>query len=267
MVDIHCHLLPGIDDGSTNLQSSMEQLRAMAAGGIRQVFLTSHYLKGHYEYPREDYDALLDSLRQAVQAEGLNSTLLPGFEIFIQPNILQDIQQNNLCMGDSRYLLIESDLNGLPNDFYSNVYPLLRAGYKPILAHAERYVSIMKSPKEARSLTERNIHIQVNAGSLLGGYGEKVRQTAWTLINYGWAHFLASDDHARGPYNAYFQAKQMICDQLDEHAAELITKFYPREIVENGNVPYSYVYVHAPRHSHSHHHRRGVKSILKKIFG
>lgn len=266
MVDIHCHLIPNIDDGSNDLEVSLAQIRAMAAGGIRQAFLTSHYLKGHYEYSRQDYDSRLATLQEAARAEGLNISLHPGFEVFIQPNILQDVQSHNLCLGDSKYILIEADLNGLPNDFYSNVYPLLRAGYKPILAHAERYVSIMKSPKEARGLTERNIYIQVNAGSLLGGYGEKVRQTAWTLINYGWAHFLGSDDHARGPYGAYFQAVEMIRDQLDSHAAELITMIYPRSVVENVSIPYSYVYVHRPLH-HSRHHRHKTKSLLKKIFG
>lgn len=267
MVDIHCHLIPNIDDGSNDLDSSLVQIRAMAAGGIRQAFLTSHYMKGHYEYSRQDYDARLETLRAVAAQEKLDISLHPGFEIFIQPNILQDIQANNLCLGDSRYVLIESDLNGLPHDFYTNVYPLLRAGYKPILAHAERYVSIMKSPKEARGLTEQNIYIQVNAGSLLGGYGEKVRQTAWTLINYGWAHFLGSDDHVRGPYSAYFQAVDMIREQLDNHAAELITMIYPRSVVENSKIPYSYVYVHKPQHHQSRHHRHKAKSFLKKIFG
>jgi protein-tyrosine phosphatase len=266
MVDIHCHLLPGIDDGSDDPLLSLEQLRTMADGGIRQVFLTSHYLKGHYEYSREDYDSRLEYLRSEAQSEGLDISLHPGFEVFIQPNILQDIKAKRLTMGDSQFVLIESDLNGLPYDFYNNVYPLLRAGYKPILAHAERYVSIMKSPKEARSLTERNIYIQVNAGSLLGGYGEKVRQTAWTLVNYGWAHFLASDDHVRGPYSAYFDAVGMIREQLDDHAAELITKIYPREVVENGSIPYSYVYVHDSRHHHSRRHHFRLKRLLKKIF-
>ena len=157
MIDIHTHLLPNIDDGSKDLEDSLKQLTRMAEGGIKTVYLTSHFFRGHYQYSRAEYDQRFREVANRAKDAGLSLNLLPGFEIFLQPDSLSDIKEHSLTMGDSPYILIESELNGLPNDFYNNIYPLLRAGYKPILAHAERYVSIMRKPERASNLSQRNI--------------------------------------------------------------------------------------------------------------
>lgn len=267
MIDIHCHLIPNIDDGSKGEAVSMDQFRRMAAGGITHVFLTSHYFKGHYEYARDDYDSLVAGLRAALAQEGIDLQLLPGFEVFAQPEILQDIQAKNLFMGDSSYVLVESELNGLPPDFYANVYPMLRAGIRPILAHAERYVSVMKDPESVREFIERNMYIQINAGSLLGQYGQQVRQTALELIDNGWAHFLGSDDHARNEYGVYFAAAKMIAEEFDPHMAELLTVKHPQAILSNTKLPYFYVDVQEDddnAHSRAGNRR---KSFWQRVFG
>lgn len=260
MIDIHSHIIPYIDDGSNSLEQSLKQLKSAEEGGVRKIYLTSHYFQGHYQYTRQEYDEKLNALRDQAQKAGLEIELISGFEIFIQPGILDKIKENTLTMGDSPYVLIESELNGLPEDFYASIYPLLRSGYKPILAHAERYVSIMHKPSKARSLVDKDIYIQTNAGSLLGHYGEKVRKTAWTLIQNGWTHFLASDDHARGNYGAIFEARKLIKDRIDERTADLLTREYPARIESGEKIPYSYVMVRRSHHRHK-------KSILGRIFG
>jgi protein-tyrosine phosphatase len=260
MIDIHSHIIPNIDDGSQDLDQSLEQLKSMEAGGMQEVFLTSHYFRGHYHYSRAEYDAKKDALTQAAREAGIGLKLHSGFEIFIQPGIVEDIREKQLTMGDSTYVLVESELNGLPTDFYDNIYPLLRAGYRPILAHAERYVSIMKKPARARELNDRNIYVQTNAGALVGLYGEKVRQTAWTLIENGWTHFVASDDHVRGDYRVMFEAYQLIAQRIDEHTAKLLCNDFPAMICSGEKIPYSYVLVRRPRK----HHR---KSWLRRVLG
>jgi len=250
MIDIHCHILPNIDDGSQDPQKSLEQLQVMAEGKIRRVYLTSHYFRGHYQYSRVEYDAKLEAFRSYIKPYLPNMELLPGFEVFVQPGIVEDIIEHNLCLGDSRYVLIESELNGLPPDFYENVYPILRKGFRPILAHAERYVSIMKDPSEAQKYMGQNIYIQVNAGSLMGLYGEKVRETAIKLIEEGWVHFIASDDHVRNDYHVYFMARSWIEENIDAYTASLLTHDYPEMISEGGRIPYNYVSVIKPKHSH-----------------
>ena len=258
MIDIHSHILPNIDDGSQDLQSSIDQLRRMARGGVRRVYLTSHYFRGHYHYSRADYDSKFEAFKNACPTDV--PELLPGFEVFIQPGIVDDVIESNLCLGDSRYVLIESDLNGLPVDFYHNVYPLLHKGYRPILAHAERYVSIMKRPSEARKLAALNIYLQVNAGSMQGLYGEKVKETAIRLIDEGWAHIVASDDHVRTDYDSFFQAWNWIREHIDETTANLLMREHPAMIAENKKIPYTYVEVKRPR-------QRKHRTRLQKILG
>lgn len=259
MIDIHTHLLPNIDDGSKDPQDSLRQLTLMAAGGVKRVYLTSHYFRGHYHYTRAEYDERFNLLASQTKQAGLNLELIPGFEIFLAPDIINDIKKHNLTMGDSPYILVESDLNGLPHDFYNNIYPLLRAGYKPILAHAERYVSIMKKPSQAESLSHRNIYLQTNAGSLLGMYGEKVKETAWILVNNGWTHFIGSDDHVRGDYKAYFAARDEVEARVDNHTAHLLFHVYPSSISSGATIPYQYVHIYRP-------HQKHRRSWLKRLF-
>lgn len=263
MIDIHCHLLPQTDDGSDSEEKSIAQLKLMAEGGVTDVFMTSHFMPGFFQYPRADYDAKLARLRELASGEGLGIRLHPGFEIFLHPFSLKDIEKHDLRMGNSRYILVESDLNGLPSDFYEYLYPLLRKGYKPILAHAERYVSIMRNVHDAKDLIRRDIYMQVNAGSLLGNYGEKVRQTAWLLLRNGWAHFLASDDHAKTPYGSYFQALELLRTELDPTVAELLSIDFPAQIIADETVPFKYVYL---RPSHERRHRK-KRSWFQRIFG
>jgi protein-tyrosine phosphatase len=253
MIDIHCHLLPGIDDGSDSPESSLEQLRLMEQGGITHAFLTAHFMPGHYHYDRGQYDDKLTGLRQLAADNGIGVALMPGFEIYLHPFSSDDIDKHRLTLGDSRYILVETDLNGLPKDFYDNIYPLLRKGYKPILAHAERYVSIMKDPHAAKELIHEDVYLQVNSGSLLGQYGEKVRQTAWVLLRNGWAHLLGSDDHVRAPYGSYFQALELLRERLDGTTAELLTEDFPRILLNNETIPFKYVYFSRP---HQHHSER-----------
>jgi protein-tyrosine phosphatase len=261
MIDIHCHIIPAIDDGSKDLASSIGQLLAMDAGGITHAFLTSHYLKGHYEYSREEYMKKLEELQQALKAKGAKLKLIPGFEVFLSPTILEDVKEKNLTLGDSKYVLIETELNGLYHDFEHYTFDLLRAGYKPILAHAERYVSVMRKPSSVRSLIERNVYVQVNTGSLVGQYGEKVRQTAWILIDNGWAHLLGSDDHVRGPYRSYFEAVEKIKHRIDEHTARLLSREHPLMVLNGEDMPYKYVHVERPRH------RSKSGGFWRSIFG
>jgi len=257
MIDIHTHLIPNLDDGSSGMDETISQLKTMSEGGVRRVYLTSHYFRGHYQYTRQEYDRHFNEVVAEVKHQHVNLELLPGFEVFLQPQILIDIKGQNLTLGDSPYILIESELNGLPNDFYTNVYPLLRAGYRPILAHAERYVSIMRKPSLAENLSHRNLYMQTNAGSLLGAYGDKVKETAWKLVNNGWTHFIASDDHVRGEYFNLFAAYSEIESQIDSHAAELLCETHPSAIASGKTIPYHYVEVIRP-------HRK--RSWFKRLF-
>ncbi|MDZ4120925.1 MAG: CpsB/CapC family capsule biosynthesis tyrosine phosphatase, partial [Candidatus Cloacimonadaceae bacterium] len=217
---------------------------------------------GHYQYDRAEYNAKMNTLCQEAKHQGINLELLPGFEIFLQNGIEEDVVKHNLCLGDSSYILVETELNGLPSDFYENIFKLLRKGYKPILAHAERYVSLMNRPAKVEALIERDIYIQVNSGSLLGQYGNNVMNTAWDLVEHGYVHFLGSDDHVRSDYSSFFQARQSIEDSYDSYTADLLTLKNGTSVLNNKKVEYKYLLKREPRH-----HKQKKKSLLARIFG
>jgi protein-tyrosine phosphatase len=262
MIDVHCHLLPQIDDGPDSAESSLRQMKIMADGGIKDVFCTAHYMPGTHSFDTNVYDRKLLEMQLLAKENDLGIKLHRGFEVFLHPNSLDEIQKNNLVMGSSKYVLIESDLNGLSADFYNQVYPLLRKGYKPILAHAERYVSIMKKPREAKDLISKDIYIQINSGSLLGHYGEKVRQTAWVLLRNGWAHLFGSDDHVHSPYESYFKALELLKADLDKEVVGLLSEEFPRMVLDNKRIPFKYVYIWRPRHQH-----RQKRSFWHRLLG
>lgn len=260
MIDIHTHLIPNIDDGSKSLESSIRQLKLMAEGGIQHVFCTVHYMRGLYQFERATYRYKFAELAAEVKKQEIPITLHPGAEVFLIKGIEEDIKEKKLTLGESSYVLVESELNGLPPDLYNILFDLLHRGYRPILAHAERYVSIMGRTREVKALIDKGIYIQINAGSLLGGYGAKIKTTAWKLVNKGWVHIIASDDHVRQDYDAFFKAKQKIVDHIDLQTANLLTRDYPRMIIENKKIPYTYVTVHVP-------HRKRKLRWLKRFFG
>jgi protein-tyrosine phosphatase len=118
----------------------------------------------------------------------------------------------------------------------------------------------MNKPHNAKLLMEKDIYLQINAGSLLGQYGEKVRQTAWVLLNKGWAHLLSSDNHAQKPINLLPQAINLIKERIDEHTVQLLTQDFPQMIIDDEQIPLFYVYVQKPHHHHQ-------KTFWERIFG
>ena len=265
MIDIHCHILPDIDDGPKSVDDSLAQLRSMAEGGITDAFLTSHYFRGHYHYSKEEYLSKFHTFAQEASHQQIQINLHPGFEIFLLPGIEDDVQSMGLTMGDSSYVLVETELNGKPMDVYGMMYQLLCKGFKPILAHVERYVGVMTNPREAYNLMTQDVYMQVNAGSLLGYYGIKVESTAWYLVDQGWAHFIASDDHVRSAYEHMFASSVIIADNIDKYTADLLFNKHPRHVLDNKRLPKHYVQIENNRSSSSRNRRK--KGWFSRLFG
>jgi protein-tyrosine phosphatase len=259
MIDCHTHLLPNLDDGSKSLEDSIRAFRQMAEGGIEAVICTSHYMPGLYQFKPEDYTSRFREVEQEVKHQEIPIQLYPGAEVYLVYGIAEDIAKNNLTLANSSYVLFETNLNGFPPDLQKNIFELLRKGYKPILAHAERYVSVMMKSHEAREMINRSVYIQVSAGSVVGGYGDKVKQTAWKLLNQGWVHLLGSDHHTKTDYLAFFEARNKIIEHIDVEMADFLTKDHPSAILNDEKIELDFVFVQKPS-KHKHHPR-----LLKKI--
>lgn len=196
MIDIHSHILPRLDDGSTNANVSFEMLEIAAADGITGIIASPHSQAGKDLITKEAIDREVDALNQRAQKEGLGISVLPGCEWSVVSGIPELIEQGFGCsMAHGRYLLLElSPWQEL--SFYRNaVFEIMIAGYVPILAHAERCSSILRHPSELLRAIQKGVLVQVNANSVCGRNGRKIKTFVLNLIKKRMVHFIASDAH------------------------------------------------------------------------
>lgn len=198
MVDIHCHIVPEVDDGAWSLDTALEMARMAVRSGIRRIIATPHFMG-----VPESLETLPDMLRQflrlkaAIRQEGLELELIPGAEILCVPQTLDMARRGRLpLLGGSRYVLVEFYFDASARFLDMALEELLSCGYRPVVAHPERYIAIQQNPDLALSWFRRGIVLQVNKGSILGAFGRRAEETAIRLLHRGVVHVIASDAHS-----------------------------------------------------------------------
>jgi protein-tyrosine phosphatase len=193
MIDLHCHILPGVDDGAGDMDEALAMARLAAAEGVRVVVATPHLQPADYaEHPW--IAAGVARLNEAVQAEGLALEILPGAEVAAAPEILQHLAALPR-LGNGRYLLLEPPLLGLPNFLEEVVFAMQLAGIKVVLAHPERTQLMGVMPEIIARLAERGCVLQINLASLLGRHGGATRRVAQKLLREYPECVVATDAH------------------------------------------------------------------------
>ena len=241
MIDIHTHLLPAVDDGSADLETTLQHLRLMQEKGVTGVFLTPHFMRNMFEGNPASIRAKFRDLKKEIASENIQIEIYSGYEIFLEPDIHQKIVENKLSLNGTQYLLVETNMSGFSKDLPQILFDLVRHGWKPILAHPERYADIIDDPSLAEDLIHKNLLLQINSGSLLGDYGRAVQKAAWFLIENGFAHFLASDNHGKNPEYLLDIALAEIREKIDDHTAYLLTEHNPQLVLKNEPIEYFYL--------------------------
>ncbi|HVS13043.1 MAG TPA: CpsB/CapC family capsule biosynthesis tyrosine phosphatase [Thermoanaerobaculia bacterium] len=240
MIDLHCHVLPGVDDGAGDLSEALAMCRMAAADGCTTVFATPH--QRHPAWWNGDRSALqrhLDTLRRQL---GSTLDLRSGGEIRVDSELLHDLDRfpdgGLLPLGSSRYLLLELDRTGLGPDPLPLVHELAVAGWRPILAHPEHYPWLMVDRRLLAELVERGALLQITAMSLLGHFGTRPEQWSRELLDRGLVHFVASDAHdtVRRP-PGLSAAAAAIRRSWGEEVARALTQDNPRAVLENRPLP------------------------------
>lgn len=190
LVDLHTHILPGIDDGARTMQEALEMLRMASADGTQIMVATPHAA----QVTPESLCAGIEGLRAA--ARDIDVTILAGSEVKFSASLADDFNAGRLItIADSGYLLVEFPFSRWTSLVHTSLYALQIAGVTPVVAHAERYPSVQEDPSILVELARMGVPVQVNAGSLAGDEGEKARRTAELLLHAGLVHILASDGH------------------------------------------------------------------------
>lgn len=194
MVDFHTHVLYGVDDGSRDMQMSLDMLDISRQEGVKHICLTPHYIYGEYEITREDYEQRFNSLSKS--AGSVDLKLHHGLEVYINPDLPSLFKEKKIWgINNSKYLLIELPMQQFPIYTDKVFYQLRLDGAVPIIAHPERNLSIIKNRELLENLIELGTVVQVNSGSLSGMYGSMIQKFAEELVKMNMVHLLGSDAH------------------------------------------------------------------------
>ena len=215
MIDIHSHLLPNLDDGSSSIEESLELIKSANDAGVTDIIVTPHYIyNSKYCTSKEESKKVLEELKKAVKEEKIPVNLYLGNEVFVENDLLELYQKGMFStLNSSHYLFFEMSRFNYYHGIYELLFKLINAGITPILAHPERYVYLQKNPNEAIKLIEHGALLQLNADSYYGAYGKKARDLFILLIKHRCATFIATDTHSL-KRNKYADFKRIKIDLL-----------------------------------------------------
>jgi protein-tyrosine phosphatase len=197
LIDLHNHILPGVDDGATTLADALAMARVARADGITTVVATPHRSPWAYRADRADAERRLAEVATACVAEGIDLQLVLGSEAFVAPDLPEQVRTGlALTINAGHYLLVEWPYDQYPPYSEPVLFELQVRGLHPVMAHAERYRVVQREPERLARLIERGLIVQVTASSLLGDAGPAIQRTAETLLQQGLAHLLATDSHS-----------------------------------------------------------------------
>ncbi len=196
MIDIHTHILPGVDDGAENWNDTLNMAKAAVAEGITTMIATPHHANGRFNNTAVEVVEYTRQINEQLLVAGVPITILSGQEIRVHGDWLEAwFRKELLPLADSRYVLIELPSSHIPKEIYELIHELNILKLKPIIAHPERNAEIMKHPERLAGLIERGALAQVTSHSLLGGFGNRIEKLAWRLCESGLIHIVSSDAH------------------------------------------------------------------------
>ena len=196
IADLHCHILPYVDDGAEDMEVAMLLLREAVRQGVQVMCLTPHLRQGMFETPDEVIRERLERLRDARSEARLPIKLLLSREYHYDALLCARLESREIIpIGDSSFILVEFSCHHTFKEIHEGIQKVISHGYTPLIAHVERYDVIRKDPGLVETLRSEGAYIQVNEGSILGREGWKSRLVSHFLLKRGWVDVVASDAH------------------------------------------------------------------------
>lgn len=239
MVDLHCHLLPGIDDGSKNMETSLRLAREATENGVTHALLTPHHMNGHYVNHKQDVIRKTKEFQKQINAHDIPLTVFPGQEVRINGQLLEALNKDDILFADTagKYLMLEFPDDDVPHYTNQMIFDLQQRGIIPVIVHPERNTKIMSKPDLIYQLLEKGCLSQITASSYVGTFGKKVKDFSYRLIEAGQGYIFASDAHNL-PGRKY-EMRQAFEKMQREFGQELADQFQKnaRLIINGKNIP------------------------------
>lgn len=263
MIDLHCHLLPGVDDGARTLEDSLAMAQQAVSEGISHILVTPHHKNGKYLNPKEAVMEATAALQTELDDRGIGLTLYPCQEIRINGDLLDDIENEDVLFVDEEqcYVLIEFPTLSIPEYSEQLFFKLLQQGITPVIVHPERNQAIIDDPNILLPFIERGALAQLTASSYAGDFGKDIAKLSHQLVEANLVHVIASDAHntrGRG-----FHFKKAFSQLEIDFGPEKVAYFRQNaKDLLNGDV----LHTEAPVEVSTKRKRGGALSRVKKSF-
>jgi protein-tyrosine phosphatase len=235
MIDLHCHMLPGIDDGAPDRDVALAMARCAVADGITITACTPHIYPGMYENNREGIARAIVAFQQVLEEEGIALKLVIGADTHLAPDLSAAIRDGRVpTLNGSRYLLLEPPHHSVPPRFEESVFNLRTAGIVPVITHPERLSWIESHYASFEKLVKGGAWMQITSGSLTGRFGKRPKYWGERMLDEGLVHILATDSHhidRRPPLLA--EGRDAAARRVGEEEAWHMVETRPRGVVDD----------------------------------
>lgn len=194
-IDLHSHILPGVDDGSPDLATSIAIARKAVEAGVEEIVCTPHVMPPDFDNDRDSILRAVEALSREISRNQIPIKLSPGGEVYFTFDLPERLEKGELPLIGREYLMIEFPMQEIPVSGFDLLFALQLKGASLILAHPERNQGIMADPSLAGRLVDREVRLLLNSGSIRGRYGHESRERAIDLISRGMVTAVASDCH------------------------------------------------------------------------
>lgn len=241
MIDIHTHILNGVDDGSQSMEETIQILKEAAQAGVTDIILTPHYVSdGNYTENVKNNQKRIEEVIREVIKQNIDIRLYQGNEIYVTRNMEECIYAGNASsLNKSRYVLFELPMNHGISYLHDVVYSLLGEGFIPIIAHPERYTFYQNDQTPMVDLIEKGVLFQANVGSILGIYGKEAKKALIQMLKTNKIHFLASDVHRAGTiYPKMKEIQEELKKHISENKLQELIQVHPNLVLQNAELDF-----------------------------